>query len=87
MTEEDEIDEEARQRSGFEILYYKTVADARTVIERAQQIRTSSLTQSPSIREQNEGTIRNNGVNLPKLKFPKFNGNYSYWFKFRDSFT
>ena len=57
------------------------------MIERAQQIRIPSVTQSPSIREQNDGTIRNNGVNLPKLNVPKFNGNYSYWVEFHDSFT
>ena len=65
----------------------QTVADARTVIERVQQICTPSVTESPSIREQNEGAIRNNGANLPKLNVPKFNGNYSYWVKFSDSFT
>lgn len=77
------IDEaEETYRDNFEGVYYEIVSKARGIIADQITLNTSGTLDSQITQSSNNGVK----VKLPTLNLPVFNGNYSEWLMFSDSF-
>lgn len=66
---------QANHRDAFEASYF-------AVIGRARELKPSQ----PDVRPQANHACNNQNVKLPALKLPDFNGEYSKWIQFSDTF-
>jgi len=97
-TVEDKIDfaEEERELSEacdperriFEQIYYKAAAIAQKIISQGQAQSGARLQAAEDNRENRERTpeITRRRPKLPEIKLPDFDGNYTKWLFFKDSF-
>ncbi|XP_076383559.1 uncharacterized protein LOC143260822 [Megalopta genalis] len=74
----------AIEREEFETAYFDLIDQVEIVIARATPEQSRITTNSP-ISAQTADTAIN--VGLPTLQLPSFDGNYSDWVKFKDTFT
>ncbi|XP_076384534.1 uncharacterized protein LOC143263460, partial [Megalopta genalis] len=74
----------AIEREEFETAYFHLIDKVEIVIARATPEQSRITTNSP-ISAQTADTAIN--VRLPTLQLPSFDGNYSDWVKFKDTFT
>ncbi|XP_076384559.1 uncharacterized protein LOC143263580, partial [Megalopta genalis] len=74
----------AIEREEFETAYFDLIDQVEIVIARATPEQSRITTNSP-ISAQTADTAIN--IRLPTLQLPSFDGNYSDWVKFKDTFT
>lgn len=77
----DVVDSQMSVHSEFESLYYKTLSRAKSVVSGYNKDNQS---------QHSYNSARGNAhkpVKLPTIQLSKFNGSYSNWLEFRDSFT
>ncbi|XP_036141015.1 uncharacterized protein LOC118644996 [Monomorium pharaonis] len=78
---EDDTETQSEHRDAFETAYFN-------VIGRARQLKHAGSQQASSdVQPQANHTCANQNVNLPILKLPEFNGEYSKWIQFNDTFN
>ncbi|XP_011859827.1 PREDICTED: uncharacterized protein LOC105557253 [Vollenhovia emeryi] len=86
--EEEELSElNNPEREIFEHLYYKAAAIAQEIIGRQEREARTQITAKAS-RQNREGTpeVTHRRPKLPEIKLPEFNGDYTQWSFFKDSF-
>jgi hypothetical protein len=79
-----EINKESAIREQFEDQYYDTITLAENIIEERTAI-TRSTNRNTRVEEQNPN-ITPRALQLPIINLPKFNGHYTEWTAFYDSF-
>ncbi|XP_011858966.1 PREDICTED: uncharacterized protein LOC105556478 [Vollenhovia emeryi] len=80
-------EEQKRERSEFETTYYHSMALAKRLLAPTTPRDTPGASRplrTPAVDEP-EG-VATSSIKLPQLNLPKFDGNYSQWLSFRDSF-
>lgn len=84
----DTIDEEFTERETFETKYFNLIALANTIIE-SNQFDTEGDTGTRDLNNDANSIVSNNlnqHIKLPKIELPKFDGDYSKWLEFRDTY-
>ncbi|CAL7932860.1 unnamed protein product [Xylocopa violacea] len=74
----------ALDRENFETTYFDLIDEIETFIEASKSSQHRNMS-SPSACSAASGTA--NGLKLPTIQLPSFDGNCSDWLKFRDSFV
>lgn len=72
-------------RDNFETAYFMAIAKARDIIESANTV-AMVPPRAMRIRDGDDDTMHQGGIQLQKLNVPEFDGNYDQWVRFRDSF-
>ncbi|CAK9799142.1 hypothetical protein ANTPLA_LOCUS1909 [Anthophora plagiata] len=76
----------AADRDTFEETYFNIIADIESYIERAQGA-SRIVNQMPGQLSSPASTNTSVSVKLPTIQLPSFDGNYSGWIRFKDTFT
>lgn len=83
----DQGDTQSQERIAFEESYYRTLAEIRKRIDfKADVIATRNRLPPQVESTETEGISQQDKVKLPRPDLPKFNGTYSQWLLFRDTF-
>lgn len=82
------VDEQAEERDFFENTYFQLIATAEDIISRSQpqQVQSSPGIASRILTPASSMSSTENRVKLPTIELPTFDGSYSNWVKFRDTF-
>lgn len=84
------MEEQFHERHLFEQNYYKQIALAKKLL--SDYTNSNKNVGIPSLNHSSHGSIHsesNNhfqGIKLPTIQLPKFNGDYHHWLEFRDTF-
>lgn len=90
VLESENIDEEERER--FETTYFSLISDAKASVKKYEN-QCDVVSENVSVASLNISNAGNNFnnidscVRLPPIKLPTFDGKYSSWLEFKDSFT
>lgn len=76
----DNIKTQLSERSEFESVYYKALSRSQELLNKYSKDNESTCDKST------RGSIHK-PIKLPTIQLPKFNGSYSNWMEFRDTFT
>jgi len=87
QSEQFQRDNEA-ERIVFEERYYLVAAQAQRIIDRAKQPQVITQQQVNNSTENTQANVakRRNKPKLPEIKLPEFNGEYTKWLFFKNSF-
>lgn len=72
-----QLDKELQEREAFQDQYYAIVAKCKCVLKDSS---------SQSVQSQAQSQSRINGVKLPTISLPTFDGSYDQWLEFRDTY-
>ncbi|XP_076661119.1 uncharacterized protein LOC143364992 [Halictus rubicundus] len=75
----------ATERDDFETAYFDLVDQVETFIARSTPNHSRATTVSPISAQATDSSTTH--IRLPTLQLPSFDGNYSDWLKFKDTFT
>lgn len=82
-----DLDKEYKEREEPEHAFYKEVAEAKMILKghlQREQNNASVISVARSIGSLDR--VNSNGIKLPTIQLPKFNGVYQTWLEFRDPF-
>lgn len=85
--EAENLDEQMLERSSFEDSYFATTAIAKKILVDFRKKRQADVDSNHSNRSSQQNSDSLNGIKLPTIDLPKFDGGYESWVEFRDTFS
>lgn len=82
----EDFDSQFSEREIFENRFHSILAKAKVIFEKFNPISENNETQSESLSIRESNSVRFDGIKLPEIKLPKFDGSYETWMEFRDIF-
>lgn len=76
----DNMDSQLLERSEFESIYYKSISRAQEIL--ANYKKTDQVNSDATLISSNHKFVK-----LPTIQLPKFNGSYTNWLEFHDTFV